>query len=83
MIDELRYKRLKLIKDLTRNPLFKDIEAEIRMNIASEFLSTAGGEGLIRDQLYAEGKAFDRLLGRLQALANEVTVEESKVGSNG
>jgi len=83
MIDELRYKRLKLIKDLMKNPAFNEVFHMILQQIAAEMFTTNPEETVKRENLYNEQRAVGRVLGMLQALANEATVEESKVGSNG
>jgi len=77
--DDLRYRRCKLMRDLVNNPLYRDVEAQIRLDISNEFLATSGGDGPVRESLYLEGKALDRVIGRILALANEATAIDTVV----
>lgn len=79
MIDELRYRRLRMIKDLMSNPLFGSAMAEVRQSIAQELLATKTMDCEAREDLYMESIALDRIIGRLTSLANECTYAEGKV----
>jgi hypothetical protein len=77
-MDELRFKRCKILRDLLANPMMNEAMANVHVDIINELLMTEPSLREEREALYNESKAFQRLTGRLQALANEATVEESK-----
>lgn len=79
MVDELRYRRLRMIKDLIANPLFASAINEVRMSIAQDLISTKSNNRELREDLYMESVALSRILGKLTALANEATHAESIV----
>ena len=78
MIDEVRFKRCKILRDLLANPLMNEAMANVHMDIINELLMTDPVDKEDREALYNESKAFTRLTGRLQSLANEAIVEEAQ-----
>jgi hypothetical protein len=73
-MDELRYKRAKIIKDLMASPLFAEVIKAVTLDIAVQLLAESSAEQ--RTELYYESKALTRVVGRLQTIANEVTMIE-------
>lgn len=69
------YKKKKMVKDMIDNPLFKQIVDEIRAEYADMMLSSE--EEKVRQSLYSQAKALDKLVGHLTAIANEVRVEDA------
>jgi hypothetical protein len=78
-MDELRFKRCKALKELLSSPLMSEAMANCHLDIINALLMTDPKDSADREALYNESKAFTRLTGRLQSLANEAIVEESKV----
>ncbi len=74
-MDELKFRRMSLIRDIVDNPLFNEIMAETKATLAQKMLSTE--DEAKRNELYHEGKALDRVRKSLTAIANAVRAVES------
>lgn len=72
------YGKKRLIKNLLDNPLFGQVIDEIRLELGLIMLDSE--EESKRAEIYSLGKALDRLVGHLTAIANEVRDVESKDG---
>lgn len=59
---------LKLIKEIVDNRLFNTLVNNMKRDIADKMLSSEQEE--VRDRLYSEAKAIDRLVGELVSAAN-------------
>ena len=71
--EELHQKQL--IKGLIEHILWSDIRKSIRQQIMEDMLTATKSED--REALFWEAQAFDRLVGRLTSIANEVRWENN------
>jgi hypothetical protein len=78
-MDDLRYRKCKLLKDLLSNPLMNEAMAEAHLDIINRILASDPIDKEGREALYNESRAFTRITGRLTSLANEAIMEEDKV----
>ena len=79
MMDEIRYKRCRILRDLLASPMMNEAMATTHVDIINELLMTEPTDLENREALYYESKSFTRLTGRLQSLANEATMYEDQV----
>jgi hypothetical protein len=74
-MDSRELESLKLITNIVDNPLFNDMVSSMKRHIADTMLTAAEEE--VRDRLYSEAKAIDRLVGELTKMANNYRVHVS------
>lgn len=67
---DLEFRRKSLIRDIVDNPLFDEMIADIRNELAIAMLATEKEEE--RDRLFHDAKAVTRLQGQLVKIANEI-----------
>ncbi len=67
-MNDVEIANLKLIRDIVDNPLFNTLLNNMKRDIADKMLVTEQEE--VRDRLYSEAKAIDRLAGELVSAAN-------------
>lgn len=67
-MDSRELESLKLITNIVDNPLFNDMVSNMKRHIADTMLTAEKEE--VRDRLYSEAKAIDRLVGELTKMAN-------------
>jgi hypothetical protein len=67
-MNDIELANLKLIRDIVDNPLFNTLLNNMKRDIADKMLVTEQEE--VRDRLYSEAKAIDRLVGELVSAAN-------------
>lgn len=72
------YQKKRLIRNLIDNALFGQIIEEIRVELGLMMLDASDESK--RVEIHSLGKALDRLVGHLTAIANEVRAVESKNG---
>jgi hypothetical protein len=77
-MDDLRYRRAKLLKDLMASPVFTEACHAVMQDIAVEMMASKPAEKELREALYYENEAFARLVGRLTAIANETVMTDNK-----
>lgn len=80
-MDDLKFRRMSLIRDVVDNPLFAEIMAETKATLAQKMLATEDADA--RNALYHEGKALDRVRKSLTAIANAVRAVENKEKDDG
>lgn len=68
-MDNSELESLKLIRDIVDNTLFNDMVSNMKRHIADTMLIAEQEE--VRDRLYSEAKAIDRLVGELTKMANK------------
>lgn len=83
MVDEIKYRRLRMIKDMMANPLFNEAMNNIMVQMAAEVFVTNPEEADKRENLYYEQRALGRIIGRMQAMANEATHVEGQAQPKG
>ena len=79
MMDEIRYKRCRILRDLLASPMMNEAMATTHVDIINALLRTEPIDHEAREALYYESKAFTRLTGNLQSIANEATMYEDEV----
>jgi hypothetical protein len=79
MADDIRYRHCKQIREMLANPMMNEAMATIHVDLMNELLSTDPADKQKREDVFFESKALSRIVGRLQSMANEATVEESKL----
>ena len=67
-MNDAEISNLKLIRDIVDNPLFNTLLNNMKRDIADKMLTSEQEE--VRDRLYSEAKAIDRLAGELVSAAN-------------
>ena len=77
-MDELTYKRMKLIKDIVRNPLFDDAVKAVRADVLSALADTGLEAAEEREYYYLEILALSRIVGKLRTIANDVVHAEDQ-----
>jgi hypothetical protein len=77
-MDDITYRKAKALKDILTSSLFPEIMHQVVESISMEIYNSASQEKDKREALYGEFRALNRLVGRLQALANDVTATEMK-----
>ena len=82
-MDELTYKRMKLIKDIVRNPLFDEAMKVVRADILDEIGRSDYSETVSREFLYLEVQALARIVGRFKTIANDVVHTEARAQAVG
>jgi hypothetical protein len=73
-VDDLFYRRCKAIKDMLDGPLFRAAVEEVHDDIRSEITNSTPDQKDLRESLYYEAKALERILGRLQVYAGNYTM---------
>jgi hypothetical protein len=74
MIDELMYRRCKAIREMLDGPLFQAAVEQVKDDIRNEIMNSAVKDSELREALYFESKALERILGRLTIYAGEYTM---------
>lgn len=75
-VDDLKFRRMTLIRDLVDNPLFAEIMSETRTQIALDMLKTPNETD--RANLYHEARALERVQRNLTTIANAVRKTEGR-----
>lgn len=70
MMDPSEYERKKLIRNLVESKHFDAMIEEIRQEIAMEMINCP--DPAVRETLYNDNRALERLVGKLVQTANEV-----------
>ena len=76
-MDELRFRRLRALREALDQPFFDQAVVELKREIADEMADCIGPAERI-GALKAERFAFERLRGRLEAYLNDLMVVERK-----
>lgn len=69
----------KYLKELLQDPMYLATVQDTKERIVFDMLSTKPEDKDKRESLYQEILALDRLVGRLTALCNDVTVQEANI----
>lgn len=77
MMDEIRFRRLKALREALDQPFFDQAVAELKREIADEMADCIGPAERI-GALKAERFALERLRGRLEGYLNDLMVVERK-----
>lgn len=78
MMDELRMRRLRALKETMAHPFFAEAIKDLRHELATEIADTLDHDKA--DALRAERIALSRIEGRLTAYLNEIQFAERKHG---
>lgn len=78
-MDEKRYNRCLVLRELMKSPLFEEAVQAVKDDISRETMATKRDEYRKREDLFNEYQGLDRLVGKLNEIAAEATVEETKV----
>ncbi|RPJ29566.1 MAG: hypothetical protein EHM33_00430 [Chloroflexi bacterium] len=74
ILDDLAYRRCKAIKDMLDGPLFNSAIEEVKDNIRDDIMNSKPEQSELRESLYSESKALERVLGRLAVYAGNYTM---------
>lgn len=77
MIDDLRFRRLKALREAMSHPFFGQAIAELKRELADEIADCV--DPIKAGALRAERFALERVAGRLESYTNELMITEKQV----
>jgi hypothetical protein len=75
-MDEREIRKREILRKTMELDLFKEAIQDAKRNIITHSMSTAPSEDKVREQLYYECRAIDRVAGKLLSYVNEIVMME-------
>jgi len=73
-MNSIRLKSVRELRTAVTSPLFVEAIQAIQKEAFTRLLATPGQATELREQIYTEIKALDRVVSRLKSIANEITM---------